>query len=133
MKLNLTYVNRTQRNSAAGKPFTSLSIKATQYGEKYLSGFGNKANENWKVGDEVEVAAVNEVVKGDKTYLNFDMPKSTGGVDNAKVEEVLTKLGKIDWKLDQIVDFLKKTAPKPVQKVPGTDIDYPEAEGYPTF
>lgn len=82
-KLNLTFVKRTPRTSVAGKPFTSLSIKATEYGEKYLSGFGNKDNASWNIGDEVEVEKVEEVVKGDKTYLNFTMAQNApkGGVE----------------------------------------------------
>lgn len=107
MKLTLTYINRTQRTSKENKPFISLSIKAREYGEKYLSGFGNKSNENWKVGDEVEVAEVKEVQKGDKTYLNFEMPKNQpNGVNAAQISEILTKLGKIDYKLDRIMEHL---------------------------
>jgi hypothetical protein len=77
MKINITYINRTQRTSREGKPFTSISLKCSQYGEKYLSGFGNKANENWAIGQEVEIAEVKEVQKDGKTYLNFEMAKAT--------------------------------------------------------
>lgn len=89
MKLNLTYVKRDERVSVrTNKPFTSISIKAKEYGEKYLSGFGNKDNANWKEGMEVEVAEVKEVVKDGKTYLNFEMPKA-GTVDNKTLDSIL--------------------------------------------
>lgn len=102
MKLNLTFVKRAERTSKAGKPFTSLSIKTTQYGERYLSGFGNKANENWKEGDEVEVAEV--VQKGE--YLNFEMPKHTPNNSSVEVMAVSHKLDLISSQLRSVIDHL---------------------------
>lgn|SRR3990167_9711382 len=105
-KLNLTYIKRTERISAkTNKPFTSLSIKATQYGDKFLSGFGNRNNENWKEGMEVEVAEVKEVNKDGKTYLNFEMPKAFGGNPETTkaIEEVKNSLSKLHLKTDEIL------------------------------
>lgn len=70
--LTLTFVRRTPKTSQAGKPYTSLSIKCNEYGDKYLSGFDGKETASWKVGDTVE-ADVEE--KGQ--YLNFKVPKAT--------------------------------------------------------
>lgn len=89
MKLTLTYVSRTERQGQKG-PYISISIKAKEYGDKFLSGFGNKANENWKEGDQVEVVSVKEVVKGDKTYLNFEMPKAFHG--NGELQKALEEI-----------------------------------------
>lgn len=100
MKLNLTYIDRKERTSKTGKPFTSITIKAKEYNDKFLSGFGNKENSTWQVGQEVEVADVKEVSKDDKIYLNFEMPKFGGNSDVMKaLEEIKNTLTKI--KLDQ--------------------------------
>lgn len=136
MKLNLTYINRKQMTSASNKPYTSLSIKATQYGDKYLSGFGNKANENWKVGDEVEIAEVKEVQKGEKTYLNFEMPKVDnrgGGVNPKTIEEIANGILSANMKLDKIIAHLAKQAPKAPAVISGTDIPYPQMTKAPNF
>jgi len=118
MKLNLTFVKRTERTSSRnGKPFTSLSIKAKEYGDKYLSGFGNSSNKSWDVGQEVEVLKVEEVVKDDKTYYNFEMqksePKSAGGISPENFEilrkehsEILTKLGRLNFTISEIREHL---------------------------
>lgn len=99
VKLHLTHVSRVDRVSAAkNKPYVSISIKATEYGNKFLSGFGNKDNANWKEGDEVEILEVKEVVKDGKTYLNFEMPKAQGAGNG----EVLAKLSAMSLSLDQI-------------------------------
>ena len=101
MKLHLTYVKRTPRTSKAGKPFISLSVKAQEYGESYLGGFGNKDNENWIEGMEVEVDKVEQ--KGE--YLNFEMNRS--GVAKAS-EEVLGKLTKIQLLVEELVADKRK-------------------------
>jgi len=98
----LTYVNRTQRTSKAGKPFTSLSIKTDKHGDRFLGGFGNKDNESWQVGDSVEI----DVVENGQ-YLNFEMPKKAGGFGNSK--EVVDKL-------DTIILMLKRMEVNGVRK-----------------
>lgn len=126
-KLTLTYVNRTPRTSRTGKPFISLSIKATEHGDKYLSGFGNKANEGWQVGQEVEVAEIKEVIKDGKVYLNFEMPSNK--VDNsevsAKLDQVLSYLAKQSLLIAELVEDKRKHEKVMIQ---GTDIPYPQPE-----
>lgn len=126
-KLTLTYVNRTPRTSQAGKPFVSLSIKASEYGDKYLSGFGNKANEGWKVGDVVEVAEVKEVNKAGKVYLNFEMPsnKVDNSEINAKLDQILGYLAKHNLLITELVEEKRKH-----EKVTiiGTEVPYPTPE-----
>lgn len=103
--LNLTYVNRTQRTSKAGKPFTSISIKATEYGDKYISGFGGKANEGWKAGDTVEVLDV--IQKGQ--YLNFEMLKAQAVNNNVEVMALSHKLDLIGSQLRSVIEHLSGT------------------------
>ncbi len=85
--LTAVYRNTTDKagnplKSAKGIPYTKLSFKCKEYGDKYVGGFGNKANESWKQGDTVEV-----IIKENGQYLNFEMPKE---VDMAT--ERITKL-----------------------------------------
>jgi hypothetical protein len=77
MKLTLTYVGRfTQKKdgtplvTTAGRPYTSLRLKANEYGDKYISGFDNPQIAGWKIGDVVEADVE---TKGE--YLNFSVPK----------------------------------------------------------
>lgn len=111
MQLTLTYVRRDERTSKnTGKPFTSLSIKAKEYGDKFISGFGNKTNASWKEGDVVEVAAVTEKPGRNKNgenvvYLNFEMPKSPSA-DPLIFGKMVIDLGNLNRKLDKIIDHL---------------------------
>lgn len=93
MKVTLTFVKRTERTSAKGKPYTSLSIKTIEHGEKFLSGFGSKDNAYWKEGEKVEIT-VNEVLKDGKTYLNFETPKKepAGAADTQQILNAITGL-----------------------------------------
>ena len=53
-----------------GRLYTRLLIKAEDYGNQWISGFANKQNYNWKVGDLVNIE-IQEVQKDGQTYLNF--------------------------------------------------------------
>lgn len=81
MKLTITFVGRytTKKDGspligANGKPYTSLRLKANEYGDKFLSGFDNAQTRGWKVGDTVEVDVEQ---KGE--YLNFSVPQKPAG------------------------------------------------------
>lgn len=103
MKLTLTFVKRYNKTSREGKPYVSLSIKAKEYGDKYLSGFGNKQNESWKEGDTVEVAEV--ATKGE--YLNFEMPKtSKESADAGMLADIRNRQASMEIKIDKIVKHL---------------------------
>jgi uncharacterized coiled-coil protein SlyX len=54
-----------------GKPYTRILLKAKEYGDNTISGFGQKESDAWKAGDEVRLDVV-EVTKGEKTYYNFN-------------------------------------------------------------
>lgn len=89
-----------QLKSKEGKPYTRMSIKTEQYGDKWISGFENKDNSSWKEGDEVEV-----LIKENGEYLNFETPKKDDKV-NDKLELILTKLGKLQFTVEQICELL---------------------------
>lgn len=78
-------IARNEKTSKAGKKYTSLGFKCAEHGDKWVNGFGNKSNADWKEGDEVKVD-IKEVVSGDKTYLNFDMVN----VESILIERVAT-------------------------------------------
>ena len=56
-----------------GREYERLAIKTREYGDAWMSGFGNRVNSNWREGDTVEVN-VDRVQKDGKEYLNFSMP-----------------------------------------------------------
>ena len=66
MKVKLTRVSRNNKTSKGGKDYVSLGIQTEQHGDKWINGFGNNFNKDWKQGDEVEI----EVVENGQ-YLNF--------------------------------------------------------------
>ena len=53
-----------------GRPYTRLLIKTEEHANQWISGFQNKQNYNWKVGDLVNIE-IQEVQKDGQTYLNF--------------------------------------------------------------
>lgn len=114
MKVKLIQITRRDKvSSKTNKPYVSLLIKTQEHGDKFLSGFGNKDNSDWKEGDSVEIT-VTAVQKDGKEYLNFETPKKS---DSS--EEVLNALAGVNMKLDAIWSLLKgKTHVEPVEEEP---------------
>jgi hypothetical protein len=77
-----------------GKPFTRLSIKVQEYGDKWLSGFSNPSNQTWREGDTVEIE-----VEQSGQYLNFKQPNPR----TANLQQLQT----IEKKLDEVLSILK--------------------------
>ena len=69
-----------------GRPYTSVTIKVAEHGDKWISGFGNAVNANWRDGDEVEL-----IITPKGEYLNFSMPKAEDK-QNELSEKILNKL-----------------------------------------
>ena len=110
-KVIITKLVRSNKTSKAGKDYVSLGIQVddSQYRDTWINGFGNKDNEHWKVGDEVEITISQKVVGG-KTYLNFESPKTSqkGEIELGFLRQDLTK---INQKLDQIINHLSESEP----------------------
>jgi len=123
MQETITEITRVPLTSkSTGKPFTSLRMKVASRGDALISGFGNKSNEHWKVGDSVNI-----LIEQKGQYLNFTQADSKQGQEktaNAKIEEILTKVSKIDYKIDRIIDHLKGNKVKS---------DYPQEDVNPNF
>lgn len=91
-----------------GRPYTSVRLKVEEHGDKWISGFGNAQNENWQVGDEVDITVAQ---KGE--YLNFVMPKKS----SPDMDRFATVLNNIQSQLGDILQIL----PKLVGKVDALD------------
>jgi len=122
-KVTLTFVRRDEKVSPrTNKPYTSLSIKTNEYGEKYLSGFGSKDNSRWKEGDTVEIL-VKKIQKDGKEYLNFETPKKED-----KTAEALTRIENalltIKFGIEKIIENQKP-------KIDRSDIPFPMPEDFP--
>lgn len=76
LQMKINYIKRTPKTSASGKDYISVSIKVEEYGEQYLSGFGSDINENWQVGDDVDLDITTKEKDG-KEYLNFTAKTSS--------------------------------------------------------
>lgn len=77
MQLSITKVFRTDKDKVGndlktrdGRRYERVLIKTQEYGDKWLSGFGNNSNVMWREGDKINIE-VEEIKKGDNIYLNF--------------------------------------------------------------
>src|SRR3990167_5854721 len=77
MQITITAISRKERTSKAGRPFTSVGLKTIEYGDRWVSGFGNARNKDWKKGDKIEVE-----VEDTGQYLNFTMPEQEESTDS---------------------------------------------------
>lgn len=91
-------------------PYTRVQIRTDRQGDKLLSGFGNKSNENWKEGDEIEIK-VTETSKDGKIYHNFETPKKDD-VLLVKIETVLNDLTTVKLAVGSIMRYLENNLPK---------------------
>lgn len=81
-----------EKTGKTGKPYRQLNIQTEQHGEKWISGFQNQANKNWKAGDTVEV----EIVENGK-YLNYKLPQSKLPSKTwDKINELEKRLSKVE-------------------------------------
>jgi len=73
MKVTLTRIaTRPPQVAKSGKTFTQLNIQTREHGQAWISGFKNKNNEYWKVGDVVDIDVKPSNFNG-KEYLNYSV------------------------------------------------------------
>jgi hypothetical protein len=82
MKVELTAINRQNKiSSKNNKSYVSVGIMTKEHGDKWLNGFGNNGNRNWKKGDAVEIT-----VKQNGEFLNFE------NADTGKNDDVMNAI-----------------------------------------
>ena len=139
--VKITKVYRTDKDkqgnplkSKDGKPYGKISIKTEENGEKWIGGFQNARNKDWKEGDTVEIKIVQN-----GEYLNFETPKDTDVATEriAKLEGRVMKLElsqerlmaqiksdilfEMTGKIATTKDYEKFTSPHPLQDLDNTD------------
>ena len=118
-KLTLTFVKREEKISPRNnKPYTSMTIKAKEHGDRYISGFNSKETSYWKEGDVVEVE-VTESDKSDKEgrpYLNWKP------VDKEKALE--DRVVSLEKQVRELVEFINKHFTSAGTPVPTFDVPF---------
>ncbi len=123
---HITFIGReTKVSPKTNKPYERISLKVSEYGNRFLSGFGSQVTQNWKMGDDVELT-VSEVAnpKGGMSYLNFEYAKPDSLADRVK---------RIEITVQQLEPMFREWKEKN-SKVGSTNIPYPtEPQGQPNF
>lgn len=136
-KLTITQIGTPKQYQGSKGPYERNYIKVSElkYKDKFLNFYVNKTTSSWKVGDVVEVEAVEEkqyTAKDNtlKTSYDIKLPKFGGSVDVMKaLEEIRNRQSSqhmlVMQGLKEIFEALNVRKP---DLIPGTDISYPTAE-----
>ena len=104
MKATLRSIKRFSTNikgqplmTKDGRPYSRVIITIEEQ-EGNISGFGDKVNASWKVGDKVEVDIVTN-----GSYLNFNMPKKAfSGVSRQEFDDLVLRVKALEmFKTDE--------------------------------
>ncbi len=124
-KLTITFIGQPKDVTTKFGPKQKNSIKTIEHGDKYLSYWVSPATSGWAVGQTVEVDQVTSREWQGKTYWDIVMPKKDA--PNAKQhEEVMKYLVPLSILVKELVMWKRDQTGENKNKVPGTDIDYPE-------
>lgn len=125
-KVTLTRVFATDKNkdgtplmSKLGKPYSKMSIKCVEHGDKWLGGFKNRENENWKEGDQVDV-----IVKQNGDFLNYEVPKAE--------DKLAMRVSAIEVEVMQLRNAVAKMGGTPVGTL-NPSADNPSDDEEPPF
>ena len=126
-KITLTRVFSTDKNkdgtplmSKLGKPYSKMSVKCVEHGDKWLSGFKGRENENWKEGDQVDV-----IVKQNGEFLNYDVPKAE--------DKLAMRVSAVEVEVMQLRNAVAKLGGSPVASAPSAPVANPAGEDEPPF
>lgn len=137
MQVKITKIYTTDKDkqgnaliAKSGRPYTRLSIKTQEYGDKWISGFKGKESGTWREGDTVEVN-ITEKQTGDKTYLNFEVPKKEDE-NEKRLVGVEMKMSGLALRMGIIEERLGiKTPADYSNKEIGNKVEYPDEEHNP--
>ena len=96
------------------EPTLTLEGKEVSVDDRWVYGFLNKTNKNWKTGDIVDIQ-ISERASGDKVYLNFKMGANNAPVDEGRLERIEADIRKLNASV-----FGSATVEKVVQVEPET-------------
>jgi len=127
-KYKITRIYKTDKDKMGqplmgkGKPYTRMSVKVAEHGDKWISGFEGSQNKFWKEDDIVEM-----IIEQKGEYLNFSLPKKDDLIVelSKKIELALLTLGRHELlikNLTEKVEGKKLHVPMP------EGVDYPEEE-----
>jgi len=108
MKLTIKKITKNQKISKkTNNPYTSIGLLTEEYGDKqWINGFGNKQNEDWKIGDVINVELTQGEYNGNKT-LNFSMIDEKENNSNKSDDRIINALREIYTKLQEIEKLIK--------------------------
>lgn len=98
-----------------GKPYTRMSIQTEEHGDRWISGFQNASNKEWKEGDTVEL-----VVEEKGEYLNFKVPNKS----DAKVGELEARVAKLEAVVFKKSEDIEPVGENVDEEVNVEDIDF---------
>lgn len=125
MKLTITQVGNPKDVQTKFGLKQKSYIKASEKGDTYLSYWVSSATRDWKVGDVIEVLNVTSRDYNGKTYWDIVMPKTSGGIP-PEVTKTLEEINGRTLKILLMVEELGKKLLPQENKIPGTDMEYPE-------
>lgn len=108
-----------------GRPYIRINMQLKEYGDKWISGFGNKDNETWREGDKVDVAIEEKGGSNGVVYLNFTMPKKEDAI-NEKLEQVLNRLTGISIDIQILKDAVVTPEKRKEMETRARGYEYPE-------
>ena len=101
MKVKITQIYRSDKDkngnllkTADGRPYERIAIKTAEYGDRWISGFGNRRNRDWRVGDVVDIE-ISEVEKDGQIYLNFETP--------SRLDLLEERIGALEVQVDALI------------------------------
>lgn len=107
--VTLTKIYRDIKQGPKG-PYTSLQIYTKEHPEQKLTGFGNKENESWTEGMQVQI----EIEQKGK-YLNFKTPFPGGRAPSKtwdKLSELEERIDHLEKGMKLLKEFLKQKFPE---------------------
>lgn len=126
-KVKITKIYRTDKDkqgnplkSKDGKPYAKISIKTEENGDKWIGGFQNARNKDWKEGDVVEVKIIQN-----GEYLNFETPKDTD-LATERVAKLEARVMRLELSEERIMAQIKSDLMLELKGKVQTDADYQE-------